>query len=100
VLQRLFVLLLLLARAACRLISYIYPSRNQELVDKLAAKKATVIGKCNAPQAAAGSVLLSVEVSRRGQGIGCFAGHEGHRHWGVCMYADAEGWQLAVCVCA
>jgi hypothetical protein len=30
---------------ACRLISYIYPSRNQELVDKLQAKKATVIGE-------------------------------------------------------
>lgn len=27
-----------------KLISYIYPSRNQELVDRLAAKKATVIG--------------------------------------------------------
>jgi hypothetical protein len=28
-----------------RLISYIYPSRNQELVEKLQAKKATVIGE-------------------------------------------------------
>jgi hypothetical protein len=29
----------------CRLISYIYPSRNQELLDKLKAKKTTVIGE-------------------------------------------------------
>jgi hypothetical protein len=29
----------------CRLISYIYPARNQELLDKLKAKKTTVIGK-------------------------------------------------------
>jgi hypothetical protein len=28
-----------------RLISYIYPARNQELLDKLAAKKTTVIGE-------------------------------------------------------
>jgi hypothetical protein len=27
------------------LISYIYPARNKELVDKLATKKATVIGE-------------------------------------------------------
>lgn len=33
------------AAAVHRLISYIYPSRNQELVEKLQAKKATVIGE-------------------------------------------------------
>lgn len=33
----------------CRLISYIQPARNQELVDKLKAKKLTVIGALVVP---------------------------------------------------
>jgi hypothetical protein len=51
----------LMCCCCCRLISYIYPSRNQELVEKLQAKKATVIGECvlaqSAHQAAACSVV-------------------------------------------
>jgi hypothetical protein len=47
---------------SCRLISYIYPSRNQELVEKLQAKKATVIGEQT------DSIHMAITVGKRTAG--------------------------------
>jgi hypothetical protein len=37
----------------CRLVSYMYPARNKELVEQLAAKHATVVGVTNTATPAA-----------------------------------------------